>query len=121
MENAQNQSQPEQLYVKRLHGKRTSYLPYQPATTPDIELEFTDAQCLTLAGSLGAVLLMTFERNIPPHKLVARKVKKLEEAILDVFNNTGDKVDPKIMELAFRVWDKTMKQMAAGVCNDTLH
>ena len=96
-------------------------MPYQPATTPDIELEFTDAQCLTLAGSLGAVLLMTFERNIPPHKLVARKVKALENAVLDVFKSTGDKVDPEIMELAFSVWDKTMKQMAAGVDNDTLH
>ena len=104
-------------YIKRSLGKRTVYFLSQPDTTPDIELEFTDAQCLTLAGSLGAVLLMTFERNIKPHKLVARKVKKLEEAILDVFNNTGDKVDPEIMELAFRVWDKTMKQMAAGVEN----
>ena len=103
--------------MKKCNGKRVSYLPYQPDTTPDIELEFTDEQCLTLAGSLGAVLLMTFERNIKPHKLVARKIKALENAVLDVFKGTGGKVDPEIMELAFRVWDKTMKQMSAGVEN----
>ena len=77
-------------------------------------LEFTEAQCLTAAGALGAVLLAVFERNIPPHKKVARKIKAVEAAILDLFQGTGAEIDDEVAELMIETWDRVMKEVANG-------
>ena len=87
----------------------------------DVEtIEFTDEQCLTLAGSLGVVLLHTFERNMKPMKngspsLTARKIKAVEEAIKDLYKGTGKPIDDKFANLTFRVWDETMIKLSKGV------
>lgn len=87
---------------------------------PDIEsVEFTDGQCLTMAGSLGVILLTTFERNFKPMKngtphIVARKIKAVQEAILDLYKSTGQPIDDRYAELVCKVWDETMIRMSRG-------
>ena len=49
----------------------------------------TDKQAITIAGTLGISLLMNYQRLMPPHKLVARKVKAVENAVTDLFRSTG--------------------------------
>ena len=112
----------QQLYIKKQIGKTTRYLPYQPDTTsePEKMLTFTDAECLTAAGSLGVVLLTVFERNLPPMKngsptIIARKIKAVESAILDLFKGTGAEIDDDIAELMMVTWDRTMKAVSQGV------
>ena len=101
-----------QLYEKITTKKgRTTYRPY---VEPEGKvLEFTDAQCVTLAGALGVTLLSTSERNMPPHKKVARKGKALEHAVLDLFQGTGAELDIDMADLVCRTWDKTMKELSA--------
>ena len=100
-----------QLYEKIVTGKRVSYKPW---VEPEGRiLEFTDEQCVTLAGALGVTLLATFERNMPPHKLVARRVRAVERAILELYQGTGATLDPEMAELVCKTWDKTMRELSA--------
>jgi len=102
----------EQLYRKVMHGKRTAYEPVgdaEPVTT----ITFTESEALTAAGALGTMLLMVFERNIPPHKRIARKIKAVEEAVLDLYNRTGAVIHEDIAELMARTWDRVMKEISA--------
>jgi Holliday junction resolvase RusA-like endonuclease len=101
----------EQLYRKVMKGKRTTYELYveQPKKTV---VEFTESQCLTVAASLGVTLLIIFERVIPPHKRIARKINNVQNAILDLFYGTGAKLDDDVADLIFKTWDQTMKKIA---------
>lgn len=97
----------EQLY-RKVEGKRVRYVPVVPEPELQTVLQFSDAQCITAAGALGMTLLMVFERNLPPHKKVARKIKAVESAILDLFHGTGESIDPEIADLFCKTWDRTM-------------
>lgn len=101
----------EQLYRKEQHGKAVRYVPVAAEETGPV-LTYTDAQCLTVAGTLGTVLLTIFERNIPPHKRVARKINAVQAAILDLYAGTGAKIDDELAEQVFTTWDRTMREMA---------
>ncbi len=95
-------------------GGRVKYQPIvddEPVTV----VTFTDGQCLTAAGTLGVILLMLFERSIPPHKRVARKIKAVETAMLDLFKGTGEEIHDDIAELITTTWDRTMKAVAGEV------
>jgi hypothetical protein len=106
-----------QLYEKVMIGKRTTYREYTPVEEPETltDINFTEAECLTAAGALGMMLLMVFERNVPAHKVVARKIKALEASILDLYKGTGAPIDDNIAELMAITWDRTMKSISAGV------
>lgn len=105
------------LYTKTTTpGGKVKYEPYQPPcdNEPMTTITFNDAECLTAAGTLGCVLLGLFERHIPPHKLVARKIKAVETAILDLHRNTGHRIDPEINQLILKTWDRTMLAVSQG-------
>ena len=74
----------------------------------------TDAQAVTVAGSVGVTLLCLFERLMPPHKRVAKKIKSVQEAVLNLYRDTGQKVDPRVSEWVLKCWD-TAVSMAADV------
>ena len=97
-----------ELYQKLPNGRYKLFVEPPPKV-----VEYTDAQCVTLAGALGVVLLTTFERNMPAHKLVARKIKAVEDAILDLYRSSGAELDEPIAELVFKTWDKTMSELSA--------
>lgn len=106
------------LYIKTTTpGGKVKYVPYHPPCNdePMTTITFNDAECLTAAGTLGCVLLGLFDRHIPPHKLVARKIKAVETALLNLYSGTGQRVDPKITELILKTWDRTMIEMSKGV------
>ena len=104
----------ETLYRKVMKGKRTTYVPVAPEPEPETVLEFTEGQCLTAAGALGTMLLMVFEKNLPKMKngspsIVARKIKAVEAAILDLYRGTGKKIDDNIADVMARAWDTAMR------------
>ena len=72
----------------------------------------TDKQAITIAGTLGITLLMNYQRLMPPHKLVARKVKAVENAVTDLFRSTGHPVNVETMKYILGCWDKAV--LAAG-------
>jgi hypothetical protein len=102
----------ETLYKKVMKGKRVTYevMPEQESAT----LNLTEPECLTAAGALGVTLLMIFERNIPAHKMVARKINAVQAAILDLYKGTGTAIDDDIAMLIFNAWDRTMKDLSKG-------
>ena len=100
----------EQLYIKTMKGKRVVYQPVVEQSTPALNL--TESECLTAAGLLGVTLLMIFERNIPPHKKVSRKINAVKAAILDLYRGTGEPIHDDIAELIFTTRDKTMKVLS---------
>lgn len=102
----------EQLYRRVQQGQRVRYEAHQPEQPQETVLNFTDAQCITAAGALGATLLIIFERNIPQHKKVARKIRAVEDAILELFRGTGEPLDREIAELFCATWDKTMRELS---------
>jgi hypothetical protein len=104
----------EQLYKKVMKGKRTTY-ELVVDDSPDTVLTFTEGQCLTAAGALGVTLLTIFERNIPPHKRIARKIQTVKDSVLDLYAGTGEPIQDDIANLIFKTWDKVMREMEAGV------
>lgn len=97
----------DQLYKKTTQGGRVRYVPHVEEVTRTIEL--TDAQALTAAGALGVTLLGLFERFIPPHKRIARKIKAVENAVLDLFQGTGHPIDEETSRWLCESWDRAMK------------
>lgn len=101
----------DQLYRRIQTGNRTRY---EPVAEPDpvTVVELTDSQCITAAGALGVTLLILFERHFPPHKRVARKIKAVEAAVLDLFAGTGEAIDEEISTLFCATWDRVMREIS---------
>lgn len=101
----------ETFYRRIQTGNRARY---EPVTEPDpvTVVELTDSQCVTAAGALGVTLLILFERHFPPHKRVARKIKAVETAVLDLFAGTGEEIDEEIADLFCSTWDRTMREIS---------
>ena len=105
-----------QLYQKVIKGKAIRYEPVDvvaPGTGPTIHYNLNEAQALTAAGALGVVLLSLFERNIDPKKLVFRKIRMVEKAILDLYKSTGQEIDDEVANAICRAWDKAMHLISA--------
>ena len=105
------------LYTKEISPK--GKVTYKEVIEDDfVVVELTDEQCLTAAGTLGVTLLALFERHFKPMKngtphLTARKIKAVEEAILDLYKGTGKPVNRDIMDDFCKAWDHTMRAMSA--------
>lgn len=107
-----------QLYIKETTpGGRVCYVPVEQPQDDDTmtTITFNEAECLTAAGTLGCVLLGLFEKHFPAHKTVARKIKAVEMALLELHRGTGQRIDPKITTLILKTWDRTMIEMSKGV------
>lgn len=105
----------EVLYRKTMKGKRTVYEPVQSETEPVAYINLTDGQMISAVATLGTVLLMLAERNFPEHKLLHRKIKAVEAAILDLYNGTGQHVDLEICDHFCATWDRVLKELSAEV------
>lgn len=101
------------FYTKEISPKgKVTYKEYLPDNEAVIEL--TDAQCLTAAGSLGITLLTIFERNFPEHKRVAKKIKAVEQSVLDLYSGTGQPIDPELADYFCKAWDRTIREISIG-------
>jgi len=107
----------EELYHKVMKGKKVTY---QLVTEPEpvTVVTLTDKQCITAAGALGLTLLALFERNFKPMKngsphLIARKIKTVEQSVLDLFQGCGEAIDPDLADDFCKSWDRTMREMSA--------
>lgn len=104
----------ETLYKKEMVGKRVRYTPVEEPAAYDSVIEFTDGQCVTVAGALGVTLLNLFERHIPPHKRIAKNIKAVETAVLNLYNGWGEPVDHDLLDDILKCWDRTMLEMSGG-------
>ena len=100
------------LYRRVQKGKACRYEPVTEQPEPIPVVMLSDEQCITAAGTIGVMMLTSFEHIIPPHKLVARKIKAVERAILELYQGTGQPIDSEILNQLCSVWCRTMKIMS---------
>lgn len=124
------------LYRKVIKGKATRY---EAVPTSDVmsllglpaddgivtSVEFNDEECITVAGSLGIVLLMLLERTRPKMKngspgLYERKIKDVRTAVSELYKGTGCKLRIDIAEGVMRTWDTTMLRISNEGIDDSL-
>lgn len=99
-------------YTKEISPK--GKVTYKEVIEDDVAvIELTDEQCLTAAGSLGITLLSIFERNFLEHKRVAKKIKAVEQSVLDLYSGTGKPIDPELADYFCKAWDRTIREMSA--------
>ena len=113
----------EQLFRRVVKGKSVRYEPVEHMPQADeavTEVTFTDRECITVAGSLGVVLLKLAQRNMQPHQLVARKIRAVEMAIIELFKDTGEELRIDIASGVMRCWDETMQRIANEGIDDSL-
>ncbi len=99
------------LYERIETGQRVSYKPYQPEID---DRELTDGQVATLVSALGVTMIENYLRNVPEHKRLARKVKAVEAAIIDLFQGTGQQIDDEICTYVMDCWNLAMVNMSKG-------
>jgi hypothetical protein len=104
-------NQGQELYVKAMQGKRTRYIPYQPEMT---DMELSEAQILTIAGALGVTVLQQYQQLVPSHKRSARKIKAVEQSLLDLLHGNGQAIDPVMADYAMACWNKAAIIMSLG-------
>lgn len=112
----------EQLYRKTQKGKSVRYEPIQPEPVDNTvtTITFSNSECVTVAASLGIVLLKLAQINMKPHQLIARKIKAVETAISELFKGTGETLQLDISEGVMRCWDETMQRISADGIDDSL-
>lgn len=104
-------SATETLYRRIEQGKRVRYEPYSPEID---DIDLTEAQILSMVGSLGVTVIAQYENMIPPHKLNARKIKAVKEKILDLFQGTGQKLDEAMVNYWIDCWNLAAMTMSKG-------
>lgn len=96
------------LYEKKQVGKSVRYVEYVPEPAMEKTYNLNDAECLTVAASLGVTLLTIFTDTMPAHKLCARKIQAVQDSLLELYRGTGQKIDENIAVGIFKAWDKAM-------------
>jgi len=101
-----------QLYERHISKKgKVSYTPYQPETN---DKDITEEEALTLCGALGITMLANYSKLVPEHKRVAKKIKAVELAIIDLFRGTGKPVNDEMCNYAMECWNLAMITMQKG-------
>ncbi len=77
-----------------------------------VDIELTDNQVLTLAGTIGTCMLIGLEQHLPPHKALARKIQAVEKAIAGLYGLIGEPVDGPMIDIGARCWGAAMKELA---------
>jgi hypothetical protein len=68
----------------------------------------TDQQMVTCAGMVGIMLLAEYELAMPEHKRNHRKVKAVNDAIIDLLHGSGHPVDDGAAEFLAANWNRAM-------------
>lgn len=100
-----------QLYVKSVSEKgKVTYLPYVPSTRAEIEID--NRQLATLAGTIGLCTLIGLERHLPQHAMLSRKIKALENAIIDLAKLGGKELDQRMTNAGVEAWGAAVQKLA---------
>ncbi len=107
----------EPLYRRVMQGQRVRYLPVIDDRPADHVVEYTDEECLTVAGSLGITLMMILEKNLPKTPngspgIIERKIRDARNAITELYRGTGKSVHDDIANQTFNTWNYAMTVIA---------
>lgn len=107
------------LYEKHVSANgKVSYKEYVAQEEPKKEVknsEFEPEQIITMVGTMGICLIESISRLLPSHTRISREVTKANQALLTLFRNTGQPLDPVTVEWCVDCWNETMRRISEGV------
>lgn len=86
----------------------------------DVFEGFDNEQIITLVGSIGMMMIMTLEKNLPPHSLLKRKEKVLDvqKAMMELFKGLGSKLNEDTVTYWSKVWNETWNAVMWRIKNE---
>ena len=105
----------EQTYRKVAKGKSFRYEPVVETKPVLVNSEFEAEEIVTMVGTIGICLIASISRLLPGHTKVSREVCKVNKALLDLFANTGQRINEAISEWTQECWNEAMVKMSQGV------
>ena len=112
-----------QTYYERVQvGKRVQYREVQAKVFNELpkQEEFDNAELVTLGASLGMMVLMQMEKQLPEKSRNARKLAAVSAAILDLVKGSGQKVSDEMCSYWADAWNRTMQEIQRGVTPEAL-
>lgn len=76
---------------------------------------FDPEEMITWSVSLAMMQIMILEKQLPPHKLNARKLAKVREAIFDLAKGLGKPLDDEFVNYVCDCWNETMARIQKGL------
>jgi len=109
-------------YEKVMVGKKTTYREVQAKVfrEPPKQEEFDNAQLVTLGASLGMMVLMQMEKQLPEKSRNARKLAAVSAAILDLVRGSGQKVSEEMCNYWADSWNRTMREMQSELTPEAI-
>lgn len=101
----------EVTYRKVMCGKRTTYVPILEAMEDECVQTYgdlTNQQLITMAGTLGVVVMYSLERNVKMTPLIERRIKSYRLATHELVKGTGHHIDDELRDHVMRSWDLAM-------------
>jgi len=109
-------------YERVMVGKRVTYREVQVKIFNELpkQEEFDNAELVTLGASLGMMVLMQMEKQLPEKSRNARKLAAVSAAILDLVKGSGQKVSDEMCNYWADAWNLTMRTIQAGMTPEAI-
>lgn len=100
-----------QLYEKKMIGKKITYVPYvePPLILSD---DMTEEQLVSCIGGLAILAIHGYQNLVPEHKRVAKKVQKVKDSVLAMYQDCGAHIDEEHIDHVVEAWNQVMKKLA---------
>ncbi len=98
---------------------KVSYKLHVPVPSPShaLNLDMTEGQIVSAIGGLAVIAIHGYQQMLPEHKLIARKVQKVKDAVLEMYQGTGQHIDEETIEFVCAAWDGTMRALSGEVAS----
>lgn len=98
------------LYEKLPNGRYKEHVP------PTVDMPYIEhKQMVTLLTALSISMLMSVYDQLPPHKALSVKVRKVEEAIRDLAKLNCGPLDPELVDVGVMAWNGAIAGMQKGL------
>jgi len=77
-----------------------------------VEFELTDKELATIGATLGTCILMGLERHIKPHRVVARRIRAVEDSLQNLAQLAGCKLDRVLVDAGIVAWGAAVEKLA---------
>lgn len=77
-----------------------------------VSFELTDKELVTIGATLGTCILMGLERHIKPHKLLARRLRAVEDSLQNLAQLAGCKLDRELVDAGITAWGAAVETLA---------
>ena len=99
------------MYIKTMKGKKTTYKPYDepPLILSD---DLTEEQLVSCIGGLAILAINGYQKLVPDHKRVSKKIQKVKDSVLEMYAGCGADISEEHIDFICNAWDQTMKRLA---------